>query len=72
MIANYDSFLIAVYLENIETGGKTGFKYFEDENEADNHLQTVKNDIIKHGKETVFKASKMEVDYDTHRNCVSW
>lgn len=64
--------LIAVYLENIETGGQTGFEWFEDEEKANKHLQKVKLDIIKYGKESVFKAVKRIVDYDRKNNRASF
>ncbi|WP_368900806.1 hypothetical protein [Oceanobacillus oncorhynchi] len=64
--------LIAVYLENIETGGQTGFEFFEDEAAANNHLQKVRNDIVEYGRETVFKAGMREVEYDRYNNRVSF
>ncbi|GAA0347394.1 hypothetical protein GCM10008931_43350 [Oceanobacillus oncorhynchi subsp. oncorhynchi] len=64
--------LIAIYLENIETSGQTGFEFFEDEAAADNHLQKVINDIKSYGKELEFKAVKREVSYDKHNNRVSF
>lgn len=64
--------LISVYLENIKTGGQTGFEFFKDDSEADRHLKRVNNDIIKYGKELVFKAVKRDVDYDKQNNRVSF
>lgn len=63
--------LIAVYLEDIETGGQTGFEWFEDEEAANMHLRKVQKDIIKYGKESVYKAVKREVEYDRYNNRVS-
>lgn len=63
--------LITVYIENIETGGQTGFEFFEDEQEAEKHMQKVNNDIKKYGKESQFKVVKRIVDYDKRNNRVS-
>lgn len=65
--------LIAVYLEEIKTGGQTGFEWFEieDEVEAEAHLAKVNKDIVKYGKESVFRAVKREVNYDRYNNRVS-
>ncbi len=64
--------LLTVYIEDIETGGQNGFKFFEEETEANNHFQKVRNDIIKHGKESEYKAVKREVNYDKQNNRVSF
>ncbi|MCM3109998.1 hypothetical protein [Lederbergia lenta] len=64
--------LIAVYLEDIETGGQTGFEWFEDEEEANNHLQRVNEDIVKYKKEAVFKAVKRIANYDKQNNRASF
>lgn len=64
--------LIAVYLEDIETGGQTGFEWFENEAEANKHLQKVKSDIVKYEKESVFKAVIRIADYDRKNNRASF
>lgn len=63
--------LITVYIENINTGGQSGFEFFEDEREASNHLKRVKQDIKKHSKELEFKAVKRLASYDRRNNRVS-
>lgn len=62
--------LITVYLERVEDGGQTGFEFFEDEKEANDHLQKVNEDIKKYNKELVFRAVKRIVDYDRYNNRV--
>ena len=64
--------MIAVYLEDIETGGQTGFEWFEDEEKANIQYKKVCNDIVKHGKEAVFKVVKREAKYDKYNNRVSF
>lgn len=63
--------LIAVYVENIKTGGQTGFEFFDDEQEAERHMKGVLEDIKKYGKQSKFKVVKRIVDYDKYNNRVS-
>lgn len=63
--------LIAVYVENIETGGQTGFEFFKEDEQAVKHMQKVKEDIKKYGKQSKFKVVKRIVDYDKYNNRVS-
>lgn len=64
--------LIAVYLEDVQTGGQSGFEFYEDEESANEQLDRVRADIAKYGKEDVFKAVKREVEYDRRNNRVSF
>lgn len=66
--------LIAVYVEDINTGGQGGFEWFEvdKEEEADLHLQRVVGDIKEYGRESDLKAVKRFVDYDRENNRVTF
>ncbi|MFS0643724.1 hypothetical protein [Siminovitchia sp. 179-K 8D1 HS] len=64
--------LIAVYIENIDTGGQNCFEFFEDEMKANSHFQKIQNEIKKYGKELEFKVIKRLVDYDKYNNRVSF
>ena len=64
--------LIAVYLEEIASGGMTGFKYFEYEEDANEHFKKVQKDIVMYKKESIYKAVKRIVDYNEKRNSVSF
>ena len=64
--------LIAVYLEELATGGMSGFEYFEYEEDANNHFEKVQNDISIYKKESVYKVVKRIVDYNEKRNSVSF
>lgn len=64
--------LIAVYFEHIESGGQSGFKFFDDEEEANKQVVQVKKDIKEYNKEDEYKAVKRLVNYDRKNNRVSF
>lgn len=64
--------LISVYLEDIKTGGQTGFEWFENEVEAEEHFQKVRKEIRQHGKELEFEVVKRLANYDRQNNRVSF
>lgn len=64
--------IIAVYLEDLSSGGQFGFKWFNHEDDADKHLEKVRQDIIQKGFQEKLKAVKRYGVYNSKTNSVSF
>jgi len=65
--------LIAIFVEDKQTGGQTGFKFFElyDEDKAMAHKRKVADEIRGLNVSDKWKVREKTVKYDRKRNVVS-